>query len=82
MKKVMTVLVALMFAFSMALTGLALADGPMDKGMAPMSDKAKDGQEVSSDAKDKSHEAKMDKKEKKSKKGKKGKKSKKSKKKS
>jgi hypothetical protein len=82
MKKFMAVVVALMFVSTMMFSSLAFA-GARDKGKAPMSDKAKDGAQVSEDAKakdkGKSKEAKMrhkDKKEKKSKKEKKHKKSK------
>ncbi len=63
MKKIMAVIVALMFVSTMAFSGLAFAGGPKEKGKAPMSDKAKDGAKVSEDAKAKGkgegHEAKM-----------------------
>ena len=63
MKKIMAVIVALMFVSTMTFSGLAFAGGPKEKGKAPMSDKAKDGAKVSEDAKAKGkgegHEAKM-----------------------
>ncbi len=63
MKKIMAVIVALMFVSTMAFSGLAFAGGPKEKGKAPMSDKAKDGAKVSEDAKAKGkgegREAKM-----------------------
>ena len=63
MKKIVAVMVALMFVFAMAFTSLALADGPAHKGKTPMSDKAKDAEKALKDAKDKaegkSHEAEM-----------------------
>jgi len=63
MKKIVAVMVALMFVFAMAFSSLALADGPAHKGKTPMSDKAKDAEKALKDAKDKaegkSHEAEM-----------------------
>ena len=51
MKKIMAVIVALMFVSAMAFSSLAFAGGPAEKGKAPMSDHAKDGKKVSEDAK-------------------------------
>ena len=69
MKKIMAVIVALMFVSTMAFTGMAFAGGPKEKGKAPMSEKAKDGKKVSADAKakdkGKSAETKMGKMDKK-----------------
>ena len=85
MKKIMAVIVALMFVSTMTFSGLAFAGGPKEKGKAPMSDKAKDGAKVSEDAKAKvsedakakgkgeGHEAKMGKMDMMDKKGKMGK---------
>ncbi len=81
MKRIMAVVVALMFVSTMTFTGMAFAGGPKEKGKAPMSDKAKDGKKVSADAKakGKSAEAKMGKMDKKDKMDKMDKKEKKSK---
>ena len=65
MKKIVTVMVVLMFISAMAFTGAALADRPADKGKAPMSEKSKEGKKMSEDAKAKAkaeaekHEAEM-----------------------
>lgn len=65
MKKIVSVMVALMFIPAMAFTSLALADRPADKGKVPMSDKSKEGKKISEDAKAKAkakaekHEAEM-----------------------
>ena len=82
MKKIMTVVTAVLFVSALMVVNMAFADeamnkaaeGAVDKAAAPMSDNAKDGTEVSKDAKEKGKEAKMEKKEKKEKKGKKSKK--------
>ena len=77
MKKIITVMVALMFVSTMAFTGMAFAGGPKHKAKAPMSDKANHGKKVSEEAKSKSDdkraEAKIGKKDKKDKKEKKSK---------
>ena len=65
MKKIMAMMIVLMFTSAMAFTSLAFADGPMGKGKPPMSDKSKEGQKISEDAKAKAkadaekHEAEM-----------------------
>lgn len=56
MKKIVTVMVALMFIPVMAFTSMALADRPADKGKMPMSDKSKEGKKISEDAKAKAKE--------------------------
>jgi preprotein translocase subunit SecG len=51
MKRIISVMVVLMFISAMAFTNLALADRPADKGKVPMSDKSKEGKKLSEDAK-------------------------------